>query len=158
MRAWAKFWALWELSFCPSGRDAAESQSGLEKALSLDENLAEAHAAAGMLAHWLEWDWEAAGRSFDRALALNPGDAMTHANHGWFMVTMKRPDEAVREIKKAQELDPLMPLYYAWSVSIHNNAERLTRLSRNSPGHGDRSEQRPGLLSRPFRLYGKGAL
>jgi tetratricopeptide (TPR) repeat protein len=77
-----------------------------------------------MLAYWLEWDWEAAGRSFDRALALNPGDAMAHATRGWFLVTMRRPDEAVREIKTAIELDPLMPLYYAWSVGIHTDVGR----------------------------------
>jgi adenylate cyclase len=129
--------------FAPPAEMLPKAKAALQKALSLDENLAEAHAAAGMLAHWLEWDWEAAARSYDRALALNPGDAMAHANRGWFMVTMKRPDEAVREIKKAQELDPLMPLYYAWSVSIHNTSGRsdealqeFTRAMEIDPNNG----------------------
>jgi eukaryotic-like serine/threonine-protein kinase len=130
-------------NFAPPAEMLPKAKAALEKALSLDEGLAEAHAAAGMLAHWLEWDWEAAGRSFDRALALNPGDAMAHANRGWFMVTMKRPDEAVREIKKAQELDPLMPHYYAWSIGIHRDVGRVDEALREfrkaleiDPHHG----------------------
>jgi len=108
-------------NFAPPAEMLPKAKAALQRALSLDRDLAEAHAAAGMLAHWLEWDWEAAGRSYDRALALNPGDAMAHAHRGWFLVTMRRPDEAVRAIKKAIELDPLLPLYYAWSVGIHSN-------------------------------------
>ncbi|MDW7761578.1 MAG: protein kinase [Acidobacteriota bacterium] len=111
-------------NFAPPAEMLPKAKAAIEKALSLDENLSEAHSAAGMVAHWLEWDWEAAARSYDRALALNPGDAMAHANRGWFLVTMNRYDEAVREIKKALELDPLMPLYYAWSVGIHMSVAR----------------------------------
>jgi eukaryotic-like serine/threonine-protein kinase len=112
-------------SFAPPADMLPRAKAALQKALALDEDLAEAHAVEGMLAYWFEWDWEAAGRSYDRALALNPGDAMAHAMHSIFLVTMKRTDEAVREIKKAIELDPLMPLYYAWSVMVHNCAERF---------------------------------
>jgi adenylate cyclase len=112
-------------SFAPPAQMLPKAKAALYKALSLDENLAEAHAVTAMLAYWFEWDWEAAGRSFDRALALNPGDAMAHAMHSMFLVTMNRPDDAIREIKKAIELDPLMPLYYAWSVMVHNCAWRF---------------------------------
>ncbi|MFO7733556.1 MAG: protein kinase, partial [Candidatus Aminicenantes bacterium] len=96
-----------------------KAKAAIQKALSLDEDLAEAHAVAAMLAFWYEWDWDAAGRSFDRVLSLNPGDALSHGTRGWFYLNRGRFDEAVREIKKALELDPLMPLYYAWSVGLH---------------------------------------
>ena len=112
-------------NFAPPAEMLSKAKAALQKALSLDKDLAEAHAAAGMLAYWLEWDWEAAGRSYDRALALNPGDAMAHATRGWFLVTMRQPDEAVREIKRAIELDPLMPHYYAWSIGIHRDVGRV---------------------------------
>jgi adenylate cyclase len=111
--------------FAPPAEMLPKAKAALEKALSIDENLAEAHTVAASLAYWIEWDWEAAGRHFDRALALNPGNALTHSFRGWFLVTMRRFDEAIREIKTAQELDPLMPANYAWSAGIHNNAERF---------------------------------
>jgi TolB-like protein/Tfp pilus assembly protein PilF/predicted Ser/Thr protein kinase len=101
-----------------------KAKAAIQKALSLDEDLAETHAVAAMLAFWYEWDWDAAGRSFDRVLSLNPGDALSHGTRGWFYLNRGRFDEAVREIQKALEIDPLMPLYYAWSVGLHVAAGR----------------------------------
>jgi tetratricopeptide (TPR) repeat protein len=44
---------------------------------------------------------------------------MSHGQRGWFCLNRSRFEEAIREIKKALELDPLMPIYYAWSVGLH---------------------------------------
>jgi adenylate cyclase len=96
-----------------------KAKAALQKALQLDENLAEAHALAAMLAYYYEWDWDAAERSFNHTFALNPGHSWAHAWRGWFCVAMNRYDEAIREITLAQNLDPLMPLFYAFSVGIH---------------------------------------
>ena len=113
------FASLGNLNLAPPVEMWPKAKAALQKALSLDNNLAEAHAGAASLAFWYEWDWDAAGRSFDRVLSLNPGDAMSHGQRGWFCLNRKRFDEAIREIKQALELDPLMPLYYAWSVGLH---------------------------------------
>ena len=91
----------------------------LDKALSLVPDLAEALAIAAAQAFWYEWDWEAARKSFDRVLSLNPGDAMSHGTLAWFCLNRRRFDEALVEIRKAQKLDPLMPLFYSWSVGLH---------------------------------------
>ena len=96
-----------------------KAKAALQKALQLDENLAEAHALAAMIAYYYEWDWDAAERSFNRTFALNPGHSWAHAWNSWFCVAMNRFDEAIREIKLAQKVDPLMPLFYAFSVGIH---------------------------------------
>lgn len=101
-----------------------KAKAALQKALQLDENLAEAHALRAMIAYYYEWDWEAAARSFNRTFALNPGHSWAHAYNGWFCVAMQRFDEAVKEIKLAQKVDPLMPLFYAFSVGIHVAAGR----------------------------------
>ncbi len=113
------FSALGVMNLAPPAEMWPKAKALLRKALALDENLAEAHRGAASLAFWFEWDWEAAGRSFDRVLTLNPGDAMSHGQRGWFLVNRRRFDEAIREIKEALVLDPLMPLYYAWSVGLH---------------------------------------
>jgi len=107
------------LNLAPPAEMWPKAKAALEKALALDKDLAEAHAVAAALAFWYDWDWEAAGLSFDRVLSLNPGDAMSHGQRGWFCLNRRRFDEAIREIKKALELDPLMPLYYGWSVGLH---------------------------------------
>jgi TolB-like protein/Tfp pilus assembly protein PilF/predicted Ser/Thr protein kinase len=113
------FGGLGILNLAPPSEMWPKAKAALLKALSLDEDLAEAHAVAAMLAFWYEWDWEAAARSLDKVLSLNPGDATSHGARGWFCLNRRRFDEAIREIKKALELDPLMPLYYAWSVGLH---------------------------------------
>ena len=113
------FGALGIMNLAPPGELWPKAKAALRQALALDEDLAEAHRGAASLAFWFEWDWEAAGRSFDRVLTLNPGDAMSHGQRAWFLVNRRRFDEAVREIKIALELDPLMPLFYAWSVGVH---------------------------------------
>jgi len=96
-----------------------KAKAALQKALQIDQNLAEVHALTAMIAYYYEWDWEEAERSFNRSFALNPGHSWAHAWNGWFCVAMKRFDEAVREIKVAQKVDPLMPIFYAFSVGIH---------------------------------------
>jgi serine/threonine-protein kinase len=113
------FAGLGNMNLAPPVEMWPKAKAALQKALSLDNNLAEAHALAAALAFWYEWDWDAAGRSFDRVLSLNPGDAWSHGQRGWFCLNRRRFDEAIREIKQALELDPLMPANYAWSVGLH---------------------------------------
>jgi TolB-like protein/lipoprotein NlpI len=113
------FASLGIINLAPPSEMWPKAKEYMQKALALDDELAEAHALAATLAFWFEWDWEAAGQSFDRALSLNPGDAMSHGQRGWYLLNRRRFDEAVREVKKALELDPLMPLFYAWSVGMH---------------------------------------
>jgi serine/threonine protein kinase/Tfp pilus assembly protein PilF len=97
----------------------AKAKTALRKALELDENLAEAHAQTALMAYWFEWDWEAAERSYKKTFALNPGNAAAHAWYAWLCVVRRRFSEAIQEIKLALSLDPLMPLYYAFSVGVH---------------------------------------
>jgi TolB-like protein/Flp pilus assembly protein TadD/predicted Ser/Thr protein kinase len=113
------FGAIGIMNLAPPSEMWSKSKSAMQKALALDNDLAEAHAVAATMAFWYEWDWDAAGRSFDRVLSLNPGDAMSRGVRGWFCLNRGRFDEAIREVKKALEIDPLMPLYYAWSVGLY---------------------------------------
>jgi Tfp pilus assembly protein PilF len=77
------------------------------KAVELDDTLAEAHSAlATVKSH--DWDWSGAEREFRRALELNPGYATAHYFYGFsHLCPLGRLEEAVSEMKKAIELDPL---------------------------------------------------
>jgi TolB-like protein/DNA-binding winged helix-turn-helix (wHTH) protein/Flp pilus assembly protein TadD len=77
------------------------------KALELDDELAEAHTAMGTVKHFYDWDWQGAERDFRRAIEINPGNADAHQIYSFYLSAMGRFDEALAEIKHAQELDPL---------------------------------------------------
>lgn len=103
----------------------AKAKAAIQRALAIDEDLPEAHGLAAVQAVYYDWDWAAAERSYRKALALNRGNVLAHANYAWFCAFMGRFDEAVAEVKPAVDLDPLMPLLYAFSVGVHRYAGRL---------------------------------
>ena len=113
------------LSILPPTEILAKSKAASSKALALDDSLAEAHFVAAGIAHTLEWDWKAAENHFEKALALNPRMAICRTYYAWFLTAMGRFDEAIKQVKKAQEIDPLTPLYYAMGVGIHLTAGKL---------------------------------
>jgi len=85
----------------PRAREAAE------KALQLDDSLADAHALLGEVRVNYDYDWDGAEKEFRRAIELNPNYATGHQWYASFLVSMKRPQEAEAEIDKASMLDPL---------------------------------------------------
>ena len=78
-----------------------------EKALLIDEALAEAHASLAFVRMHYEWDWPGAEREFKRAIELNPSYATAHHWYAYYLVARGRTDESLVEIKRAQEIDPL---------------------------------------------------
>ncbi len=77
------------------------------KALSLDDKLAEAHAALAAVKLWREFDWEAGERGFRKAIDLNPSYATAHLWLALYLAAMERMDEALLEITFGCELEPL---------------------------------------------------
>ncbi|MBI1748881.1 MAG: tetratricopeptide repeat protein [Acidobacteria bacterium] len=91
----------------PPGEFLPKAQMAAMKAVALDDTLAEAHTALGQVKVAYEWDWSGAEREFQRAIALNPRYGQGHAWYGHFLMAMGRPATAVKELKRAQESDPL---------------------------------------------------
>jgi len=77
------------------------------KALELDETLVEAHTSLGSYQWEYEWDKSGAEKEFRRAIELNPSYATAHAWYAEELAALGRGDEALAEIKRAQEVDPL---------------------------------------------------
>jgi TolB-like protein/Tfp pilus assembly protein PilF/predicted Ser/Thr protein kinase len=90
-----------------------EAKAAVSKALELDDSLAEAHASLAYILTYYDWNWADADREFQRALALNPNDATIHHRYSRYLSSLGRIDDALSEIKKAQELDPLSPVIKA---------------------------------------------
>jgi serine/threonine-protein kinase len=84
-----------------------KAREAVEKALELDETLAEAHASLALFKWIYDWDWTAAEEEFKKAMSLNPGYASAYHWYFEYLATMEKLDEAISIIKKAQKYDPL---------------------------------------------------
>jgi TolB-like protein len=84
------------------------AKAAAERALLLDDSVAEAHVAMAMV-HSLQKDGRLCTESLRRALELNPNLAIAHQRYAWCLSASGQLNDAVREMKRAQELDPLSP-------------------------------------------------
>lgn len=85
-----------------------QAKAAALRAVAVGPGLAEAHNSLAHVLATYEWDWEAAEREFETAIALNPGYA---TSHHWYAITLLGPlgrlDEALFEIERARSLDPV---------------------------------------------------
>lgn len=85
----------------------AKARAAVNRALELDPELAEAHAALGLIRFYFEWDWGGADSAFRRALELNAGSGAVLQEYGNFLAAMRRLDEGLAHSREAARLDPL---------------------------------------------------
>lgn len=112
--AWASIaWAHTELCIGGTvGKSPEETillaKKAAKRALDIDEELGEAHGISALIQFAFDFDWAGAERSFLRALQLHPGSAQAHQHYGWLCSSLERYDDALRELRRARELDPLL--------------------------------------------------
>ena len=90
---------------------AVRARAEAERAIELDDTIADAHAALGAIAMFLDWDWPTAKRELRRALQLNPNLAEAHRDYAWYLDLPGPNPASIVEMKRARELDPLNALY-----------------------------------------------
>ncbi len=83
------------------------ARAALAEALERDETLAEAHAANAYIRAYYEWDWRGAEREFRRAIELRPSYADAYFSYSRFLASRRRLDEAIAQLARVIELDPL---------------------------------------------------
>jgi TolB-like protein/DNA-binding winged helix-turn-helix (wHTH) protein/Tfp pilus assembly protein PilF len=94
------------LEFFPKARTAAS------RALELDQEVADAHAAIGAVSAIFDYDWPGAEQEFKRAIELNSNCADAHYFYAtYYLAPLGRWDEAFAEMKRALDLDPLSGIY-----------------------------------------------
>ncbi len=88
------------------------AKGAAHKALQLDDGLAEAHNAMALVSVLHDWGWNRALTEFDRALAINPNFVPAHYWKGLFLrlFVQRNGEDALRETKRAVELDPIAAL------------------------------------------------
>ena len=91
----------------------AKARAAAEHALALNSELGEAHAARAYLLMIQDWKFAASDSEFRRAISLSPGYATAHKWYADLFEITGRLDEALRELRRARELDPLAPIIMA---------------------------------------------
>jgi len=87
-----------------------KAREAADIALTIDEELPEAHVSQALIKLGADWDWPGAKREFERALELDPTQALAHIYYSWLLVLMGHSEEAFAEARCGQEFDPLSPL------------------------------------------------
>ncbi|HSD72551.1 MAG TPA: protein kinase [Thermoanaerobaculia bacterium] len=89
-------------------RDTAPiAAAAARRAIELDPDLAEAHAALGTILFTYEWKWGEAEREFRKAIELDPGSLRAHHAYGLYLLARGRFEESRAQLGRAAELDPL---------------------------------------------------
>ena len=96
-----------EYGVMPPRESMLKARAAAERALELDDQLAEAHCSLAFSRFWFDWNWAEAEREFTRALELNPGYSIGEMWYSDFLAAMGRFPEAEAHARRAQELDPL---------------------------------------------------
>jgi TolB-like protein/Tfp pilus assembly protein PilF len=91
----------------PASEGIVKSEALAHKALSIDNNLGEAHAVLADDLTTYHWDWVAADPEYKRSIELNPNYAIVRQWYAEYLNAMGRPDEAIAQVKRAQEIDPV---------------------------------------------------
>jgi TolB-like protein/Tfp pilus assembly protein PilF len=109
--------------YAPPQQVWPEAKAAAERAVELDANLADAHASLGLIRSFYEWDWKNAAQEFDRAIELNPGYVTARQRRATYLSRLGRHDEAIEEIQRAREIDPL-------SLSVSHSAGVIYSMAR----------------------------
>jgi TolB-like protein/DNA-binding winged helix-turn-helix (wHTH) protein/Tfp pilus assembly protein PilF len=125
----------------PSLEARKSAETAAQKALEIDNDVAEAHATLGYV-NYFNWKWASAEEEFKRSVELNPNYASAHSQYAHYLVAQGRFDEALAETNRAQELDPLSLSISAGRAFILENArhydeaiEQLRRIISIDPDH-----------------------
>jgi TolB-like protein/DNA-binding winged helix-turn-helix (wHTH) protein/Tfp pilus assembly protein PilF len=97
----------WQFAVMTPQEALPKAKAAAMKAIELDNSLGEAHNSLAFCLDGFDWDLDAGGKEFQRAIELSPSYATAHHWYAWHLGLLGQYDEAVAEMRKAQNLDPL---------------------------------------------------
>jgi TolB-like protein/DNA-binding winged helix-turn-helix (wHTH) protein/Tfp pilus assembly protein PilF len=97
----------WQYAAMTTKEALPKAKAAAVKALELDSSMSEAHTSLGYSLRAFDWDFDSAGKEFRRAIELNPSYATAHHWNAMNLGLLGRPKEALVEMRKAENLDPL---------------------------------------------------
>jgi TolB-like protein/DNA-binding winged helix-turn-helix (wHTH) protein/Flp pilus assembly protein TadD len=117
-----------------------QARAAADKAIVLDDSLAEAHVSLATVRELYDWDWVGAQQEFKHAIELNPNYPTAHQWYGLMLANLGRFPEAEAEVKRAQQLDPLSPIInmavaevYTWERRYDQSIEQYKKVIALDP-------------------------
>jgi tetratricopeptide (TPR) repeat protein len=95
-----------EYTLMPAKEAYPRAIAAAQRAIALDDSLAEAHNSLAFADFYWSWDAHSADHEFQRAIALDPNSVVAHHWYATFLMVLGRSQEALAEIEKARKLDP----------------------------------------------------
>jgi len=112
------------------------AKAAAQQALEIDPTLAEAHTFLAYSLVIYDWNWAEAERSFKRAIELDPNNSAAHFRYGQvYLAPLGRVDEAIAEIKRGLELEPLdvnMGATLAWAYFVAGQDDKALEQARKT--------------------------
>jgi eukaryotic-like serine/threonine-protein kinase len=144
--AWAGMAGVWlyrrQMGMAPHREAGEQARAAAQKAVELDDSLAEAHLRMAGLLSWTDFRFAEAEREYKRTLELDPNDATARALYGHVLIFLGRPDEAMRQIERAVAIDPLDPIvrsFYAdalyYACRYDEAVAQANEVLRAQPAH-----------------------
>ena len=128
-----------------------------DKALSLDDSIAEGHIAMGSYYLFYEWKWRESFESFQKAIALNPAATIAYQLLSFYYVTTGKKLEAVKTMEEAIQIDPLSPIVSQALGNTYIFAERYDDAIREAEKMLEMNPQmRVGLELKAWAIGLKG--
>jgi TolB-like protein/tRNA A-37 threonylcarbamoyl transferase component Bud32/Tfp pilus assembly protein PilF len=121
--------------FVPTLEAAPRAKAAAAKALELDSTLAEVHYTLAGIRTWTDWDWEDGEAEYRRAIELNPNYPDPRSGLSHLLNILGRPEEAMAQIERALELDPLNALFrgfYAMDLMYARRYDEAIALLRDT--------------------------
>jgi TolB-like protein/DNA-binding winged helix-turn-helix (wHTH) protein len=92
----------------PATKAVANGEPAAQKALALDDSVAETHLTMAAVDYFLRWDWPGADSESQRAIEINPRLAEARHLRAYILQTLNRTDEALQQEKEGMRLDPFV--------------------------------------------------
>jgi len=113
------------LEAVPQGEVMPKAKAAVTKALELDDTFADAHVSLGRIKFYFDWDWVGAEKAFQRAIELNPNQPYAHYTYALVLGVMERHTDAIAEVRRAQESDPVSLLVNSIVGLVHFYAHQF---------------------------------
>jgi len=125
------------------GEMANKARQAVNRALTLDGTLADAHEALARILFWFDWEWPSAEREYKQAIELAPANADVRISYASFLEFIGKPEAALKEIEHARDIDPLSVhaciatgIAHLMANRYDESASELTRALELHPDNG----------------------
>jgi serine/threonine protein kinase len=128
--------------YLPPSEGYPQVEAAVTKAKRLDDTIGELYWPIAMLKFVKDWDWRAADKEFQHGIELDPQSSWLRRFYAELLRSVGRPDDAIEQMKRAQELDPLgvdinkgLGATYYWARRYDEAIAQLRKTLEIDPGH-----------------------